>query len=503
LTLLLQERRFSERFASEESFCPFAGTGPRERQFSEFAAMNNYQRLVRAFARSDIALAYRDGVYHVHNDAAQARVLLPATLPLEEKAVRQLLEFASVRSADGHHGVCRACATPDFHPGSIAPVGSIVATDADFVIPGAIGTDINCGMRLLTTGLTKTQLEPFKDALISRLTHSLLSSGRDVPVSTTSFRTLFNVGPEAFLDSIKAEGLWASCDRDRLQTEVAACIGLASFGGAACYAPEAYTGDKHVTFRDPCLGTPGGGNHFCSLEVVDEVLDRHAAYRAGLKVGDVVIMIHSGSRDLGFYVGQAWMDRAKEQWPKGVRHPQSGLYGLAGPLAAEYLQAMGVAARYAWANRVVLAELIRKEFAELMGACDSRLVVDVPHNVVLQENGLNVHRKGATPAHQGDWALIPGSMGDASYLVTGLGHADWLASCSHGAGRRMRRQEVRALKVVPGQEQSWQCVTLREERRVEEAPQAYKPIGPVIEAQEQAGLIQAAVKLRPWVTFKA
>src|SRR5256885_15014436 len=106
----------------------------------------------------------------------------------------------------------------------------------------------------------------------------------------------------------------------------------------------------------------------------------------------------------------------------------------------------GVAARYAWANRVVLAELVRKDLEQIVGAADSRLVVDVPHNVVLQQGGMNIHRKGATPANEGDFALIPGSMGDASYLVTGLGAADWLWSCSHGAGRRMRRQAVRALR---------------------------------------------------------
>ena len=233
------------------------------------------------------------------------------------------------------------------------------------------------------------------------------------------------------------------------------------------------------------------------------MLDRHVAWRAGIRANDVVVMIHSGSRELGFYVGQAWMDRAKAEWPRGVRHPDSGLYGLDGPLAGEYLQAMGVAARYAWANRMVLAELVRKDLEATAGVGASRLVVDVPHNVVLAEHGYNVHRKGATPAHAGDLALIPGSMGDASYLVTGLGHADWLHSCSHGAGRRMRRQQVRALRPQASGGQDWHCVTLREERRIEEAPQAYKPIGPVIEAQEQAGLIRAAVRLRPWVTFKA
>lgn len=113
--------------------------------------MHNYKRLTRAFARSGITIARHGDTYHVHNEAAQATILLPMSLPLEEKAVRQLLNFASVASPDGAHGVCRACATPDFHPGSIAPVGSVVATDPDFVIPAAIGTDINCGIRLLTT----------------------------------------------------------------------------------------------------------------------------------------------------------------------------------------------------------------------------------------------------------------------------------------------------------------------------------------------------------------
>lgn len=464
----------------------------------------HFSRLQRAFSRAGIAVDYRDGVYHLRNEASQATVLLPPSLPLEEKAVNQLLAFASVRSPDGEQGVCRACATPDFHPGSIAPVGSIVATAADFVIPAAVGTDINCGMRLLTTGLTLDQVAPHKTRLIERLTRSLLDNGRNVPVHTMAFKALFDVGPSAFLEEVRSGGLWSSCDRDRMQAEIDACIGLASFGGSARHAPEAYIGARHEVFRDPCLGTPGGGNHFVELQVVDQVLDRHAAYRTGLKTGEVVVMIHSGSRDIGFHVGGRWMDRARNEWPKGLRHPKSGLYGLTGPLAQEYLEAMGVAARYAWANRVVLAELVRKDFAELLGATASRLVVDVPHNVVLREHGMNIHRKGATPAHEGDLALIPGSMGDHSYLATGLGHEDWLWSCSHGAGRRMRRQEVRAMRPAPSDENaSWQCVTLREERRIEEAPRAYKPIGTVIDAQERAGLIRCAVRLKPWVTFKA
>jgi tRNA-splicing ligase RtcB len=464
--------------------------------------MSNQVRLQRAFARSKIDLRYENGVYRVRNEAADASILLPPSLPLEEKAVKQLLAFASVRTPQGEPAVCTACATPDFHPGSIAPVGSVVATDSDVVIPAAIGTDINCGMRLLTTGLSLAQLGPNKERLIARLKSVLLENERDVPVRTQAFKALFDAGPLAFIDELRPEGLWTDVRRDRIADEVSRCIGLNDFTAHSRHAPDAFVGARE-SFRDPCLGTPGSGNHFIELQVVDSIFDRHAAYEAGLKPGDVVVMIHSGSRDLGFHVGGRWMDRARDAWPKGVRHPESKLYALAGPLAHEYLQAMGVAARYAWANRVVLAEMVRRELARCFGADHSRMVVDVPHNVVMAEKGMNIHRKGATPAREGDLALIPGSMGDASFVAKGLGHPDWLWSCSHGAGRRMRRQEARALKPGGAEPTGWQCVTLREERRIEEAPEAYKPIGPVIQAQEEAGLIQCVAKLRPWVTFKA
>lgn len=464
--------------------------------------MSNPTRLRRAFARAHIDLRREDGVYTVRNAAAQATILLPDSLPLEEKAVRQLLAFASVKTPGGEAAVCAACATPDFHPGTVAPVGAIVATPADVVIPAAIGTDINCGMRLLTTGLSLAQLAPRQSALIARLKAVLLGNERNVPTPTQAFKALFDVGPLAFIDRLRPEGLWAGVDRERLAEELARCIGLDELAAHSRHAPDAFVGGREI-FRDPCLGTPGGGNHFVELQVVDEVLDRHAAYAHGLRLGEVVVMIHSGSRDVGFHVGGRWMDRARDAWPPDVRHPESKLYALAGPLAGEYLQAMGVAARYAWANRVVLAEMVRREIAALSGLDDSRLVVDVPHNVVLAEAGLNIHRKGATPARLGDLALIPGSMGDGSYVVRGLGHADWLRSCSHGAGRRMRRQEMRGLAPAPADGATWQCVTLREERRIEEAPQAYKPIGPVVDAQVEAGLIEGVARLRPWVTFKA
>ena len=467
--------------------------------------MPKISRLERAFLRTGIQIARENNVVSLSRmaDGTSATVLLPESLPLEHKAVDQLLNFAAVKVPGTPGEVCRACATPDFHPGTIAPVGSIIATTDDLVVPAAIGTDINCGMRLLTTGLSLEDLERGKEALLERLTHALLRNGRDVPMRAKAFKALFETGPEACLDSIEPEGLWERVDRDRLFEEQAGCIGLDAFAGAARYAPEALMPQTRDILRDPSLGTPGSGNHFVELQVVDRIMNRHDAYRHGLKLNEVVVMIHSGSRDVGFYVGQRWIDRARSEWPKGVKHPESKLYGLTGALASEYLVAMGTAARYAWLNRVVLGEMVRDCLSSVFSEDRSRLVVDVPHNVVMQEHGMNVHRKGATPARSGDLALIPGSMGDYSYVATGLGNADWLWSCSHGAGRSMRRQAMRAVKQTGESMVPWHCITLREERRVEEAPTAYKQIGPVIDAQVEAGLISPVARLRPWVTFKA
>jgi tRNA-splicing ligase RtcB len=467
--------------------------------------MNKISRLQKAFLRSGIQVDRQQDIITLTRsaDSTSARVLLPASFPLEEKAVRQLLDFAAVNAPGSEAHVCKACATPDFHPGSIAPVGSIVASTEDFVIPAAIGTDINCGMRLLRTGISLGQAESNRQQLVDRLTHALLRNGRDVPIRVQAFEALFAEGPGHCLDRLSDDGIWAQVDRPRLFQELEGCIGLQEFGGQLRYAPEALRDRRRRLIRDPGLGTTGSGNHFVELQWVDRILDRQQAYALGLKPDELVIMIHSGSRDVGFHVGQRWMDKARDAWPKGLRHPASGLYALTGDLAGEYLQAMGVAARYAWLNRVVLAELVRKVLRETFQADNSALIVDVPHNVVLQEQGLNIHRKGATPARAGDLLLIPGSMGDHSYLATGLGNPDWLWSCSHGAGRSIRRQAVRALKGTGDSSLPWHCVTLREERRIEEAPSAYKPVGPVIEAQEEAGLISPLARMRPWLTFKA
>jgi tRNA-splicing ligase RtcB len=462
----------------------------------------NLQRLQKAFQRNGITVDYDQGVYHLHNTVAQAKVLLPADLPLEEKAVQQLLDFAAVRypEHDGH--VCSACATPDFHPGNLAPVGSIVATTPDMVIPQSLGTDINCGMQLLSTPILEADATSYLPKLEKHLIRLFFEGGRDVPASGAAFRALFDDGPSGFLNTVPHQGIWAEADLARIEQDISRCTGLTEFMSLSRYAPEALIGNRDV-LRDPGLGTIGSGNHFVEFQIVDRIYDRQTAFQYGLREGCLVVMTHSGSRDVGSFIGGRWIDKAKDMWPKGLAHPKSKLYALTGQMADEYLHAMGVAALYAWLNRTVLAEMVRKVLREILGCNGCTLVVDVPHNVVLQEHGMNIHRKGATPAREGDLALIPGSMGDFSYLVRGLGNPEWLWSCSHGAGRSVRRQAMRANKTSDGEQTAWRCLSLNEERKIEEAPAAYKPVGPVLTSQEEKAMIRAAVRFRPWLTLKA
>ena len=465
--------------------------------------MSTFSRLQKRLSRLGIESHYDNDIYTFNNNYTQAQVLLPRSLLLEEKAVEQLLNFAAVNVPACSGKVCAARATPDFHPGAIAPVGSIIATTEDLVIPAAIGTDINCGMRLLKTGLSYEQALVQQSAIITQLKAVLLHDKRDVPVTPQSFQALFDDGIAAWLAALPKQGLWQFVNFDRIQLEIDQILGQPLITADSKYAPDAFFESRDI-IRPASLGTVGSGNHFVELQIVDEILDRHAAYQLGLQKNALVVMIHTGSRDVGFYIGSRWQDKARARWPATEKYPASGLFGLADHDAQDYMQAMGVAARYAWINRIVITELIRKELSSIFKQDNSQLLVDISHNIIFPEQGMNIHRKGATPAHEGKLALIPGSMGDYSYVAIGKGNPDWLWSCSHGAGRAERRQVMRNKDIKANSTHlPWQCISLKEERLREEAPAAYKPITPVIQSQENANLIQSVVKLKPWITFKA
>ncbi len=269
--------------------------------------------------------------------------------------------------------------------------------------------------------------------------------------------------------------------------------------------PTMVPADREIV-RDPSLGTVGGSNHFVEMRVVDEVVDRARRFQWGLAGGRMAFMVHSGSRLAGVAIGDAWIAKAKADWPQGEPYPRDGIFPLHGDAALDYLAAMNSASNYASVNRLLLGELVRLRLREVFGTdLEVPLLFDLPHNVVLRERGLLVHRKGATPAHPGQPVLIPGSMGHPSFLMVGLGNARYLSSASHGAGRARTRHEM-GRRRRQGDDlglHGVECITLKEERVVQEAPAAYKPIEPVVEVQAEVGIVAPVARFRPVLTFKA
>lgn len=432
-------------------------------------------------------------------------ILLPENFDIETLALEQLMSFAHFKSHKGTSMKC-ACATPDFHKGSVIPVGSVVVTPETMVIPSAIGTDINCGMRLHKTGLDLNKFLAIKKPLTQMLKGDLLEGTRDVPTTGDAMKALFDDGLADFWAVMQKnpKGIFSQIDYHKVNEELKSLHPSAFLKGNSSFAPEALINRQWL--RDPSFATLGGGNHFLEFQVVKSIVDRKKAYEVGLKVGDVVYMIHTGSRDVGFYVGGRWMDKAKTLYPKGIKHPLHGVYAIEDEYVQEYLDAMHSAAHYATANRAVLAEIVRQRVKKLTNSDYDGLIADVPHNIILKESTGNVHRKGATPAYNNQLLLIPGSMGHDSYLLNGLGSEKWLQSASHGAGRNYSRNTISfkgkkdySLLGLEGVE----CITLKEERKIEEAPGAYKDIGQVISSQVQESVVSPIAVFSPLMTFKA
>lgn len=440
------------------------------------------------------------------NDELSFKILLPESFELEKEGVDQLIDFAQLTTQSGKKMRC-ACATPDFHKGSNIPVGSVLVSDPDIVIPSAIGTDINCGMRLHNTGLMFDEFLSYKKEILEKLKGDLLAGTRDIPTTKVAMESMFSLGLSSFWEEMKKtpKGIFAHINYEKVEQELLKLHSSAFLNGESKYAPENLMNRDWM--RDPSLGTVGSGNHFVEFQVVKEIKDKKKAYELGVKPGQVMVMIHSGSRDVGFYIGSQWMSIAKKEWEKtGAKHPNNKAFALEGDLAYKYLKAMTSAAHYATANRALLAEVVRQRISEICRREDNHLIVDVPHNIIINEDIGNVHRKGATPAHKDDLLLIPGSMGHDSYLLTGLGNPEWLNSASHGAGRNVSRNKMtykaKKDKDMLGLDKI-ECITLKEERKIEEAPGAYKEIGEVIQSQVEEKTVDVVAIFSPICTFKA
>jgi tRNA-splicing ligase RtcB len=432
---------------------------------------------------------------------------------LQGDAMTQLANVATLPGVDRF-----AYGMPDMHDGYGFPVGGVAATRlSDGVVsPGGVGFDINCGVRLLATPLSREQLGKSHERLVHELSRSIPAGtgrGGELRVSDAELDRVLADG-SAFVVREKGFGLEA----DLAHTESGGCIGGADPGKVSKRARD--------RGRDQ-LGTMGSGNHFVEVQVVEEIFETAAAQAMGLFAGQVTTLIHCGSRGLGHQVCTDYVKLMDDRLAKyGITLPdrQLSCAPVSSPDGQDYLAAMAGAANFAWANRQVIAHRIREAVVRLFPGVDAdqvRLVYDVAHNIakIEEHDGtrLCVHRKGATrafgPGHPempadyrsvGQPVFVPGSMGTASYVLVGTSQSEalsWGSAC-HGAGRALSRSAAK--KKVTGPE-------LRKELEArgivvrcpsnaglaEEAPVAYKDVERVAQVVERAGLAKRVARLRP------
>ena len=437
----------------------------------------------------------------------------------EDRAVEQVANVATLPGIVG-----ASFAMPDIHWGYGFPIGGVAATDADdggAVSPGGVGFDIGCGVRLLRSDLDwATEVKPRIRELVSSL-------GTKVPRGVGGSGRMKLSGPD--VDRVLKEGVKLPLSRGIGWEEDAE---LSEDFGTLPNAEPGKISDRAKERGAPQLGSLGAGNHFLEVQVVDEVLDAGAAETLGLSAGRVVVMIHSGSRGIGHQTCTDYVRSIDQVMPElGIDLPdrQLACAPLDHPYAQSYITAMDAAGNFARANRHVLMDATREAFADVFGRSardlGMHLVYDISHNLAKIETyeiegrskRLCVHRKGATrafgPHHAeiparyaeiGQPVIVPGSMGTASYVLTGRAEAEHLsfASTCHGAGRAMSR--TKAKKQMTGQELKRQLhdqgilVSVGKAKLLsEEAPYAYKDVSEVVAACEGAGLTRTVARLRP------
>jgi len=411
-------------------------------------------------------------------------------------------------------------AMPDAHWGYGFPIGGVAAFDPDtggVVSAGGVGFDISCGVRCLHTGLRREDIMNVQKALAHELS-------RSIPAGMGSTGAI-RLG-ETEMDAMLAGGAkWAvergwGVPEDLERTEEQGQMKHAKPGNVSPQAKRRQ--------RDE-MGTLGSGNHYLEVQEVTALFDVKIAAAFGLAQGDIVVMIHCGSRGLGHQIGTEYLkSMAISAARYGIVLPDRELAcaPIRSEIGQDYLGAMRAAINCALANRQILTHLVRKVFHAMLPKSDLPLLYDVSHNTCKVEahgnRKLYVHRKGATralgPGHPdipaalrdaGQPVLIGGSMGTGSYVLAGTKESESRAfsSACHGAGRAMSRHQAlktwQGRKVVDDLAARGILVKSPSMRGVaEEAPEAYKDVSAVVDSADAAGLARKVARLEPLVCIK-
>jgi len=432
----------------------------------------------------------------------------------EDDSLQQLRDVACLPGAFKH-----VVGLPDMHSGFGMPIGGVLATDAEsgVVSAGAVGMDINCGVRLLATDIEAAELsaKTLRQLMLSLETRIPTGIGKKSPqgeLRGNLAREVLTLGAKA----VVMQGYGNAND-----------LALTEENGTLPGAdPSSLT--KAAQERVGQLSTLGGGNHFLEFCVVQKVLDSEVASSFSLRQGTLAVLIHSGSRGLGHQTCTDFSKLMLLAAPRyGINLPSKGLAAV--PIQSSegqrYLSAMACAVNYAFANRQLMAHAVREVLREVLNVPphEVRQVYDVAHNIAKFEEHFGqkvlVHRKGATralpPQHaqnpepykqSGHPALLPGSMATGSYVVVGTPLlSETFFSVNHGAGRSMSRSLAR--KSISESELYGSLgstlVSARNMRSIiDEAPAAYKDIDAVSAVLADIGMTRLVARLKPLAVIK-
>lgn len=482
---------------------------------------------IKAVKRSDI-IQINEWTYEI-SDTYRSDMRVPARFFASEKLLDDILkdnalwQLVNVATLPGIVGY--AYAMPDIHQGYGFPIGGVAAFDianGGVISPGGIGYDINCGVRLLRSNLTRGEIAPRLQDLATAL-FGIVPSG----VGRGGKLRLHG----ADLDAVLAGGaqqmvtLGYGTQDDIIHCEEEGKLPFAQ--------PDLVSKQAKGRGADQ-LGTLGSGNHFMEVQYVDEIYDEAAAEAFGLRKGLVTIMIHCGSRGLGHQVCTDYvrlMTQKQKEFGIILADRELVCAPFTSPIAQEYWGAMGAAANYAWANRHLIAHWARQAWQGILGTSAMlETVYDLCHNIGKVEThkyqgtlrSLIMHRKGATRAFGpgsefipelyrtvGQPVLIPGTMGTASYVMAGTSDSMETAfgSCCHGAGRTLSRTKAR--EKIHGrtlkQTLESQGIVIKTDSTVglaEEAPEVYKDIDAVIDCVHGAKLAKKVARLKPLAVIK-
>lgn len=435
----------------------------------------------------------------------------------KDKALEQVANVAFLPGIVNY-----SMAMPDIHWGYGFPIGGVAATDIEeggVVSPGGVGFDINCGVRLVRTGLQygdiKEKLKDLVYALFNSVPAGVGSKG-DIRVSAKEEKEILVKGAK-----------WAVANGYGTQDDLDCTEENGAIAGAD---PEAVS-ERAYERGKAQSGTLGSGNHFLEIQVIDQLYDADICDCLGLDLGQVMVMIHSGSRGLGYQVCEdhaRGMVQCLHKYNINVPDRQLACAPVNSSEAKLYLSAMRCAANYAWANRQCLMHLARMAFEKVLSMPWQKigmdLIYDVAHNIAKiekytidgKEKNLCVHRKGATRAlpaghpalperykKTGQPVIIPGDMGRNSYLLVGTEKAvETFYSTCHGAGRvksRTASTKTTNLNALLKELESKGIIVQASGRRtiVEEAPQAYKDVNDVVNVVHNAGISKRVCRMKP------